>query len=111
MSTPSAYLQALASNLLARAKDLATSEDLSATTGFQLSLMLTNTQSTRAIQLLKADAPINSRDLTEAISLLTAANEIIVNIGADDDDPERDAKGAAAQQMQAQVADLFCSMS
>lgn len=99
-------MQALASNLLARAKDLASSEDLSVTTAFQLSLMLASIQTKRATVLLKADAPVAASGLTEAISLLNAANEVIVNLGADEDDPEVEAKVAAAQQMQAQVPKL-----
>lgn len=70
--------------------------------------MLANTQTRHATELLKADVPISSSDLTEAISLLNAANETIVQLGADEGDPEVEAKTAAAQQMQVQVTDLLC---
>lgn len=100
---PCACLQALASNLLARAKDLATSDELSSTTTFQLSLMLANTQTSHATELLKADAPADQSTFTDAISLLQSANEVVENLGADEDDPEVEAKTAAAHAMLAQV--------
>ena len=105
---PRACYQALASNLLARAKDLATSNDLSSTTTFQLSLMLANTQTNHATELLKADTRADHSAFTEAISLLHSANEVIGTLGADEEDPEMEAKTAAAHMVQAQVCQACC---
>ena len=96
-------LQALASNLLGRAKDLASNEDLGCDVCFQLNLMLANVHATHAQHLLatpQADGTVNSG---EAIGLLNAANEIIGNLSSDDDDPDTEDKITAARQLSAQV--------
>ena len=48
----------------------------------------------------EADAAV---DAGEAVGLLNAANEVIANLSAEDDDPATKSKEAAANQMQAQV--------
>ena len=97
------HLQALASNLLGRARDLASNEDLGCDVCFQLNLVLASVHATHAQQLLatpQADGTLNSG---EAIGLLNAANEIIGNLSSDDDDPDTEDKITAARQLSAQV--------
>lgn len=96
-------LQALASNLLGRAKDLASNEDLSSDVSFQLSLALASEQIKRAEQLLSTPEAEGNADAGEAVGLLNTANEVIANLSAEDNDPATESKEAAANQMQAQV--------
>lgn len=89
--------------MLARAKDLANNEDLSSDVGFQLNLTLANVSIKHAEHLLAATEADAAVDIGEAIGLLNAANEVIANLSAEDDDPATESKEAAANQMQAQV--------
>ena len=103
MLTHTLHLQALASNLLGRAKDLAANEDLGYEVCFQLNLMLAHVHAKQARHLLatlQADGTLASG---EAISLLNTANEIIGNMTSDDEDPAVEEKVMAANQLSAQV--------
>ncbi|DBA83480.1 TPA: hypothetical protein ACH3X2_006411 [Trebouxia sp. C0005] len=99
--------KALASNLLGRAKDLASNEDLSSDVSFQLSLALASEQIKRAEQLLSLPEAEWNADAGEAVGLLNTANEVIANLSAEENDPATESKAAAANQMQAQVYNLL----
>lgn len=96
-------MQALASNLLGRAKNLANNEDLSSEVQFQLNLMLANAQVKRAEHVMATPQADCSPDSGEAVGLLNTANEIIANLESEEGDPEEASKAAAANQMRAQV--------
>ena len=95
--------KALASNLLGRAKDLASNEDLGYEVCFQLNLMLAHVHAKHACHLLSTPQANGTLDSGEAIGLLNAANEIIGNMTSDDEDPAVDDKIMAANQLSAQV--------
>lgn len=94
-------LQALASNLLARAKDVATSDALNSSSCFHMSLALAKFHTDHAIELLQSN---KGNDQTNAKGLLNAAAEIVNSLGGEEEDPNMSAKEAAAKQMQAQVS-------
>ena len=106
-------LQALASNLLGRAKELANNDNLRPDVQFQLNFMLANKELEQAEHLLAQSEADGSINFDEAVGLLNTINEFIGNVEADDEDPAWETKAAAVIQMQNQVLlylGLFCCM-
>lgn len=103
------HLQALASSLLGRARDLASNEDLGYEVCFQLNLMLAHVHAKHAQHLLTTPQADGTLDSGEAIGLLNAANKIIGNMTSDDEDPAMDDKVMAANQLSAQVCYCICA--
>lgn len=104
MLTNTLHVQALASNLLGRAKDLAGNEDLGYEVCFQLNLMLAHVHAKQARHLLATPQADGTLASGEAIGLLNTANEIIGNMTSDDEDPGVEDKVMVANQLSAQVA-------
>ena len=96
-------LQALASNLLGRAKDLANNDNLSSDIQFQLNLMLATKEMEHAQHLLGTPQSDGTLNLDEAIGLMNNIVEFISSVESDDDDPAWESKAAAVNQMQTQV--------
>ena len=103
-------LQALASNLLGRAKDLANNEDLRSDVCFQLTLLLADKQIKRAQHLLATPQADGNVDATEAVDLLNTANEVLADLSSEDEGPNFELKAAAATQMQAQVRNIVLQL-